>query len=164
MMSDKAESPDSPIEHWEQLHEQLSTHLEKLLTCPPVADRRTIPRGVAGIYLFSENGIDLYVGRSRKLRGRILGHSKPSSKPNQAHFAVHLAREAYLAEHGVQPRRPFREDASFMRHFAEAKQRINAMDVRYVLTPNSPMDAFHAVLEIYVALVRRAKFNDFATH
>lgn len=163
-MSAKTESQDSPIEHWEQLHDQLSTHLEKLLACPPVADRKAIPKGVAGIYLFSENGKDLYVGRSRKLRGRILGHSKPASKPNQAHFAVHLAREAYLAEHRVQPRRPLREDASFMRHFAAAKQRIDAMDVRYVLTPKSRMDAFHAVLEIYVALVQRARFNDFATH
>lgn len=163
-MSAKAEIQDSPIEHWEQLHEQLSKHLERLLACPPVADRKTIPKGVAGIYLFSENGKDLYVGRSRKLRGRILGHSKPASKPNQAHFAVHLARESYFGEHGVQPRRPFREDLSFMEHFAAAKQRIDAMDVRYVLTPKSRMDAFHAVLEIYIALTRQAQFNDFTTH
>jgi hypothetical protein len=51
-----------------------------------------------------------------------------------------------------------------MQHFAAAKQRIDAMDVRFVLTPASLMDAFHAVLEIYVALALRARFNDFATH
>ena len=45
-----------------------------------------------------------------------------------------------------------------------AKQRIGAMEVRYVLTPPSSMDALQAVLEIYVALELRARYNDFGTH
>lgn len=38
------------------------------------------------------------------------------------------------------------------------------MEVRFVLTPTSSMDALQAVLEIYVAVELQARYNDFATH
>lgn len=133
------------------------------MKCPPVSDLKALPR-LPGIYLFTEEGKHLYVGRSRKLRGRIRGHSKPASRTNQAHFAVHLARESYEAEHGEQPQKPFRDHAAFQQHFAAAKERIAAMEVRFVLTPTSSMDALQAVLEIYVAVELQARYNDFATH
>lgn len=151
------------IERWDQLHAALRMHLDELLSCTPVADTKLLPRQ-PGIYLFTEQGNHLYVGRSRKLRGRIRGHSKPTSRTNQAHFAVHLARETYEAEHGAPPQKPFRDHADFQEHFTAAKQRIAAMDVRFVLTPKSHMDALQAVLEIYVALELRARYNDFGTH
>lgn len=151
------------IERWDQLHAELSSHLEELLGCPPVADTKLLPKQ-PGIYLFTEQGKHLYVGRTRKLRGRIRGHSKPTSRTNQAHFAVHLARETYEAEHGSPPQKPFLGHTEFHKHFTAAKQRIAAMEVRYVLTKQSHMDALQAVLEIYVALELRARYNDFGTH
>lgn len=151
------------IERWDQLHPELRTRLDELLSCIPVADTKLLPRQ-PGIYLFTENGRHLYVGRTRKLRGRIRGHSKPASRTNQAHFAVHLARESYEAEHGEPPQKPFLGHEEFHRHFAAAKLRIAAMEVRYVLTPPSSMDALQAVLEIYVAMELQARYNDFGTH
>jgi hypothetical protein len=151
------------IERWDQLHAELSMRLGELVNCTPVADTKLLPRQ-PGIYLFTEQGKHLYVGRTRKLRGRIRGHSKPTSRTNQAHFAVHLARETYQKEYGEPPQKPFRNHTEFQRHFTAAKQRIAAMDVRYVLTPPSSMDALQAVLEIYVALELQARYNDFATH
>ncbi len=46
---------------------------------------------ISGVYLFSENGKDLYVGRSRNIRRRYSDHT--CNSPNSAAFAVLLARE-----------------------------------------------------------------------
>ena len=48
----------------------------------------------AGVYVLSENGQNLYVGRSNDIRGRIGRHCKHSATDKMAAFAFRLAREA----------------------------------------------------------------------
>jgi hypothetical protein len=52
-------------------------------------------------------------------------------------------------------------DPDFAKAFLLAKQRVRGMDLRYV----EEVDQLRqALLEIYVAVVLRTPYNDFATH
>ena len=53
------------------------------------------------------------------------------------------------------------EDPTFLAAFEEAKDRIAKMSVRYV-EETDPIK--QALLEIYVAVVRRTRYNDFDNH
>ena len=46
-----------------------------------------------GIYVLYENRSPIYVGRSNRVRNRLLEHSRPSSTHNSAPFAFNLAKE-----------------------------------------------------------------------
>jgi hypothetical protein len=77
------------------LLEALPLQLEHLLAMKPV------PYGLfpcdmpkSGVYLFSEKGRHLYVGRSNTLRKRHGRHCCPGATYKQAAFAFLLAREA----------------------------------------------------------------------
>lgn len=75
--------------------ESLHPSFERLVAMTPVTVA-SLPRDApsACVYLFSEDGRHLYVGRTRNLRQRLRQHSIPSSQHNQAVFAFRLAREA----------------------------------------------------------------------
>ena len=51
---------------------------------------RDIPE--RGIYVFYENGSPIYVGRSNRIKERLLVHGRPSSRHNSATFAFNLAK------------------------------------------------------------------------
>src|SRR3954447_10430476 len=76
------------------LVEKLAPKLERLLAMGPLA-YGALPRDMpkSGIYLFTENGRHLYVGRSNVLRGRHGRHCRPGATHRQAAFAFQLARE-----------------------------------------------------------------------
>jgi hypothetical protein len=127
----------------------------------------TLPRGMPKncIYLFSENDIPLYVGRTRRLRGRLRGHCASGSKENEASFAFQLARElhgtieaAYTTEGS---RKSLMNDVTFCSHFDSSKDRLRNMDIRWV-EEDDPLR--QALLEIYVSVVLRTPYNDFDTH
>ena len=118
------------------------------------------------IYLFSENDRSLYVGRTRKLRQRLRQHSIPSAQHNQAVFAFRLAREEtgrLAAAYTGEGRRATLavDDNEFAAAFRTAKERVRAMQVRYV-EEKDPLR--QALLEIYVAIVLKTPYNDFNTH
>ena len=147
--------------------ESLHPSFERLVALPPVTVA-TLPRDapLECVYLFSEQGKDLYVGRTRHLRQRLRQHSIPSSRHNQAVFAFRLAREAtgrLLAAYVGEGRRASlaSEDPTFAAAFTAAKARVRAMQVRYV----EETDALRQVLlEIYAAIVLGTPYNDFHTH
>jgi len=129
--------------------------------------RETLPKGIpsAGVYLFSEKGTHLYVGRSNTIRKRLCRHCRPSAKHNMASFAFLLAKK----ECGI-GKATYRKDTSrakqldnpkFRKAFRYAKERIRNMDVRFV---EEPEPIKQALLEIYVATVLGTPFNDFSTH
>lgn len=119
-----------------------------------------------GVYLFSENGLHLYAGRSNRLRRRYGQHSNPGSQYNQAVFAFRLAREitgqttaAYASGEGS--RQGLVADPDFSKAFIEAKKRVRSMDFRFV----EVVDQTHqALLELYTAIVLGCPYNDFNTH
>jgi predicted GIY-YIG superfamily endonuclease len=139
----------------------------KLVAMTPVTIA-TLPRDApaAAIYLFSESGKNLYVGRTRNMKKRFAQHSNPGSQHNQAVFAFRLAREAtgkLVASYSGEGRRAAlaTEDAVFSAAFTAAKMRVRAMEVRYV-EEKDPLR--QALLEIYASIVLATPYNDFNTH
>ena len=81
--------------HFREVIESLHPSFEKLLEQDAVTTA-TLPRGMpaSGVYLFTESGQRLYVGRSNRLRSRIRRHGADPSKHNVAAFAFRIARMA----------------------------------------------------------------------
>lgn len=117
------------------------------------------------VYLFSESGLPLYVGRTNHLSKRVKQHSAAWAQHNQAVFAFRLARHetgkvlpGYTKETA---RATLLSDPVFSAAFVHAKERIRSMQLRFV-----PVDdpLRQALLEIYVAVVLETPHNDFETH
>jgi hypothetical protein len=120
----------------------------------------------SGVYLFTETGRYLYVGRSNGLRNRYGRHCRPGATYRQAAFAFQLAREAtgrtqaaYRA--GAGSRAGLMLDPAFAAAFTAAKERIRQMEYRYVEEADQNRQA---LLEIYCAVVLATPYNDFGTH
>ena len=117
----------------------------------------------AGVYLLYENGEPLYVGRTRNLRSRLRSHIQNSH--NSASFAFLLARKKTGLTKASYQTSGSRVDLlqtneHFRKAFDEARDRIRNMDVK-VIEEKNPIS--QALLEIYVAFMTRAKYNEFGT-
>ena len=75
--------------------ETLHPKFETLMQMDPVTDG-ILPSHIkgSGVYLFSEHGRHLYVGRTRNVRSRYGQHTRHGTGHNNAPFAFKLAREA----------------------------------------------------------------------
>jgi hypothetical protein len=147
--------------------EMLAPKLDRLLAMSPLtygALTRDMPK--SGVYLFTETGRHLYVGRSNSLRGRYGRHCRLGATYRQAAFAFQLAREATgktAASYrpGGGSRAGLMLDPVFAEAFAAAKERIRKMEYRYVEETDQNRQA---LLEIYCAVVLETPYNDFGTH
>lgn len=116
-----------------------------------------------GIYLFSEGGQPLYVGRTNRLRNRLQYHTR--NNHNQATFAFLLARyqtgnlKASYKPEGS--RKDLLENPEFRAAFDTARERIRKMDVQFVEEPD-PIK--QTILEVFTAFETEAEFNDFENH
>jgi hypothetical protein len=150
-----------------QMVEALAPKLDRLLAMSPLtygALPRDMPK--SGVYLFTEAGRHLYVGRSNSLRGRYGRHCRPGATHRQAAFAFHLAREAtgrtvVSYRPGEDSRAGLMLDPVFAQAFLAAKERIRKMEYRYVEEADQNRQA---LLEIYCAVVLKTRYNDFNTH
>lgn len=118
-----------------------------------------------GVYLLSEDGTHLYVGRSNRLRSRLRDHGNPSSPQTKSAFAFRLAREAagqlkasYKKEGS---RKELMRDAAFSAAFVAAKARVAQMDMRCIEVPDPIRQA---LLEMYAATALRTPYNSFDNH
>lgn len=129
------------------------------------ADALPMKMPASGVYLFTERGKHLYVGRSNRLRKRIPLHYRRASKHSSAAFAFRLARKAArreVASYRTEgSRKQLAADPSFARAFQRAKERIRQMEVRFVEEKDQLRQT---LLEIYAAAVLSTPFNDFDTH
>lgn len=146
-----------------QFVEQLQPSFERLLACAPVVGPVRLPltTPLRGVYLFTEQGKHLYVGRTNRLRDRHREHWK--GRHNDAPFAFKLARHAtsnVLAKGGL-TRAALEADAVFSSAFSDAKARVAEMEFRWV-EERDPLA--QCLLEIYAAVVLEAPFNDFENH
>lgn len=149
---------------FKELIENLHAKFEALSGMEPVtvdSAPANTPKG--GVYLFTEGVHHLYAGRTkRSIRDRLKDHV---STADDCPFAWHLAREATgnkVASYKPEgSRNHLLSQPVFRKAYEEAKLRIRKMPVRYVGEPD-PLR--QALLEIYVAVVTKAKFNDFDTH
>lgn len=137
-----------------------------LLASPPYKFGQ-VPIGIpkAGVYLFSENGTHLYVGRSKRLRERYFLHCRPGSRQNQASFAYKLAREKLnlgaASYSATGSRAAIATSEAFTSVFEAAKARIRSMEYRFI---DEPDQARQALFEAYCALVLDTPYNNFDTH
>jgi hypothetical protein len=145
------------------LTEHLATKFERLMAMAPVVAAE-VPKStpLGGVYLFSEHGIPLYAGRTKRRIGvRIRGHF---STAEDCPLAWSLAREAtgYKATYKKQgSRTELLSRPDFARAYQAAKDRISQMEVRWVEEAD-PLR--QTLLEVYLAVVAGAKYNDFSTH
>jgi predicted GIY-YIG superfamily endonuclease len=149
-----------------QYLETLHAAFERLVAMEPHSVT-TLPRLVPleCVYLFSEDGRPLYVGRTRKLRQRLRNHCGNASEHNQAVFAFKLAREVtgrIKAGYSKQDsRKTLAADPEFAAAFSNAKVRIRSMELRFI-EEKHPLR--QALLEIYASFVLKTPYNDFDTH
>lgn len=143
----------------------IHSKFKELLEMNPVTMETPIPNSPeGGVYLFSENGVHLYVGRSkRKLNKRLRGHIRKSSKDSP--LAFKMAREATgntdIYYSGDSIRSKLLADSIFSTAYQNAKDRIERMEIRWVHEPD-PIK--QALLEMYVAVILDTPYNDFDTH
>ena len=149
------------------LLEGLHPKFEALMSMPPCR-YGNLPKAMPtqGVYLFTENGHHLYVGRSNKIRSRYGRHCNPGATHRMAAFAFKLAREAtgrMTASYkpGDDSRKGLMLNPEFRAAFEAAKARIREMDFRFVEEADQNAQA---LLEIYCTLALNAKYNDFNTH
>ena len=97
---------------------ELDELCQKLLKMNPVGRRyKTSPeKDISGVYLFSEKGKPVYVGRSRNIRNRYNGHIY--SNRHSASFAFMLARDKTgkneaIDKSGPKTRKELMEDCKF---------------------------------------------------
>ena len=118
-----------------------------------------------GIYLFSEDGQHLYIGRTDNIRRRLQDHCRQGSTHNQASFAFHLAREeqevlkpTYKTEGS---RQHLVSQDAFVKSFVAQKARLRAMDIRTVEEADANRQA---LLEMYASIALGTPYNDFNNH
>jgi hypothetical protein len=154
-------------EKFAALVESLAPKLAVLISMPPLS-YGSLPLDMpkSGVYLFSEGGKPLYVGRSNTMRQRHGRHCRPGATHKQAAFAFLLAREqtglkvaTYKAGEGS--RAGLMEQPAFRDAFIAAKARIRKMEYRFVEEKDQTCQA---LLEIYCAVVLGTSYNDFGTH
>jgi hypothetical protein len=144
----------------------LAPKLDRLLAMPPLTNG-ALPQDVplSGVYLFTEGGKHLYVGRSNRLHGRYGRHCGPGATPRQATFAFQLARDKTgrrEASYRVEGSRSWLiEQPDFRAAFEQAKARISAMEYRYV---EEDCQSHQALLAIYCAVALATPYNDFDTY
>jgi len=145
----------------------LRPKLDALLAMPGITPTQ-LPAAMPkrGVYLLSQDGEHLYVGRSNDIRARIGRHCKPGATHRMAAFAFRLARQETgntraTYKKGEGSRAALVLDPAFLLAFNNAKARICGMELRFV-EETDPVR--QALLEIYVALAVKAKHNDFDNH
>jgi hypothetical protein len=119
-----------------------------------------------GVYLFTENKKHLYVGRSNRLFERYKNHWGPKKTEREAAFAFKLAREATglmkaTYKKGTGSRESLVLDPTFGAAFIAAKERIRAMEYRWVEETDPTCQC---LLEIYVSVALATPYNDFDNH
>lgn len=136
---------------------------EAMMAMTPIR-RDDLPKGLppAGVYVFSEGANHLYVGRTRRLRRRIIEHSHP--KMFDAPFAFRLAREKVGKTKASYTKKDSRKellaDPEFLQARLAACERIRAMDIRFAEEADPVRQS---LLEIYSSVVLGTPYNEFKT-
>ena len=157
---------------WEAVQTRLPDLLNELKSCPPLlrdSPRRLLDIPKQGIYVFYEDGRPRYVGRSDRMRTRILEHGRAGSRHNAATFAFLLATEVAHGK-GIDRTARTRDDLQkaddFKPLYDEAKARVRRMEFK-VVEVTDPIE--QAAFEVYAALclkttLEQGGYNDFRNH
>lgn len=146
--------------------DQMEPLLDRVLDCVPhQRGKRPAAPESPGVYLFTESDKPIYVGQTRNFRRRWGEHTRPSSPENSAPFAFNIARlEARRKKLNVSgSRKTVSALPDFATLFAAAKDRVRAMEFRFVEIEDPPL---RTIFEVYasLALGTHGEFNLFETH
>lgn len=176
------ERVEQRVAEWDEITRALPDLLEQLLSSPAYGLRDDRPNPSSeqhGVYLFTEGGQHLYVGRTglterARLAGkpgsssfltRLTGHTERD--PGSGSFAWRLTMEKALKEVDAGLRDPLPntrklrvEDPGLLELFREQQRRVAAMDFRTVEINDERVSY---VFELYAAWVLETPYNSFAT-
>lgn len=115
-----------------------------------------------GIYVFYENDLPIYVGRTNRMKKRLNEHSKNSSRHTSATFAFNLAKEK-AKDTTIdlnQRRKDLEADPLFSKIYTQEKERVSKMKIK-VIEIEDPV--VQTLFEVYVHLELNTK-NEFKNH
>ena len=163
---------DNEPQTWEAVAGRLPVLLNQLTGSNPIVrdSRGRLPMiPMKRIYVFYKSGKPLYVGRSDRMRERILEHGRPSSLHNSATFAFLLAMKMATCK-GIDCTGRTRDDLQIADDFKplydQAKERVRNMQVKVVEVDDA---IEQSVFEVYAALHLKTTrdhcgYNDFENH
>jgi hypothetical protein len=178
---DAVGEPINSTEAWSRLVNWLPEMLSELLSSEVYGINERPPKDQRGVYLFTERGKHLYVGRTgitarsragggppiTSFRHRFDQHTQPGRPPGASSFANRLMRAA-AKRHKVE----IPSDWWKLRHAAgtevydlyrAAKTRVGAMECRVVAFDDDLRGVRSSVAEVYVHVHLNTRFNDFST-
>ena len=148
------------IEQMEPLLEKL--RLSPLLTLSDVqaTPGKKFPK--QGVYVFYENGRPIYVGRSNRMRNRIIEHGADSARHGAATFAFKLLRERLNKLPTYTPKDSREEiQKNHPGEYAMQRERVRKMKIRVIEIEDQQVQA---VFEIYAILsLGTTRYNTFKT-
>jgi hypothetical protein len=136
--------------------------MEKINNSPNITkdDFKNLPK--KGIYVFYEEGFPIYVGRTNRLKNRLMEHSQQSSGHNSATFAFNLAKEK--AKNTTidlkQCRKDLERDSQFSPIYTDEKKRVSRMKIK-VIEIEDPV--IQTLFEVYAHLELQTQ-NEFENH
>jgi hypothetical protein len=134
-----------------------------LLAAPLVVTAQAEAPAKAGIYVFyDEPDQPRYVGRTRNLRRRLRQHAHPDATHYSASFAFARARREGWDPLKKLTRAALAADPAFAQLFAQHRQRVGQMWVRWVEEED---DIVQTLLEVYAAVTlgTTPDYNSFRT-
>ena len=123
-----------------------------------------LPPVNAGIYVLYEDGKPIYVGRSDRLKERLLEHGQPSNRRETATLAFRIAKVDFQEKHPEDSSSSMGDLAShleFVPLFDAAKLRVSRMGIRAVGIQD-PIE--QTIFEIYAHLKLKTEHNSFENH
>jgi hypothetical protein len=118
----------------------------------------------SGIYVFYENDIPMFVGRTNSMKDRIMTQGRPGSNHNAAPFPFLMAKDA-AKEKGIdiigKTRGELERDHTFKYLFTQSKNRVSKMSIRLVSVEDQ---ITQTIFQIYASMELNTPFNDFNTH
>lgn len=148
---------------------QLPSLMEQLINSPLKSRGNMANLPQKGIYVFYENEHPKYVGRTNRMKKRIMEHSRPSSRYNKAQFAYKLAKKDAI-EKGIANEKSINygkksgeleTNPAFVELFLKAKEKVSRMPFR-VIEINDPI--IQTIFEVYAHIDLKTEFNDFDNH
>ncbi len=151
---------------FQEIVETFPQLLEQLTNSQPYM-RDELPTNLnQGIYVFYENEIPKYVGRSGRkgrFKTRLLEHGRPSSGHNTATFAFLIAKEkaGKLGINLEKTRDVLEKDKKFKELYLEEKKRVSKMKIK-VIEIEDPI--IQTLFEVYASLELETPYNEWRTH
>jgi hypothetical protein len=173
--------PVDSAEAWAELTEWLPGMLAELLASTVFGMQRRPPRDRRGIYLFSEDGRHLYVGRTgitarsrakggtpiTSFRHRFDQHIQPGRPPGASSFANRLMLQRAAELNVAVPADWWTHRATttsgIYELYTTAKKSIGAMECRVAPFADDVRGIRSTVAEVYVHTHLGTRYNDFST-